>query len=288
MAYRLLVGSLQKVRHEKRALLGLSIIGVFTFLAIFAPFIARYAPDDQNLSNAYAPPSWQHWLGTDNLGQDIFSEVIYGGRISLTVGLVVALAATLIGTLVGVLSGFYRGATDQGLMRFTDVMLVLPQLPLMIILAAYLGPSINSIIIVLTLTSWPLVARLIRSQTLSLRERPFTDAARVIGSSNFRIIFKVIIPNLLTLIAANVVLMITTAIVGEAGLDFIGLGNPSVVSWGTMLYWAQADALFGSRAGVAWWWILAPGISIALVGLGAVLVSLSIENVFNPRLRART
>jgi peptide/nickel transport system permease protein len=222
-------------------------------------------------------------LGTDNLGQDVMSQIIYGARISLLVGLVVALAATFIGTIVGVLSGFYRGATDQGLMRFTDVMLVLPQLPLMIILAAYLGPSENSIIIVLTLTSWPLVARLIRSQTLSLRERPFTDASRVIGSSNTRIIFKVIIPNLLTLIAANVVLMITTAVVGEAGLDFIGLGNPSVVSWGTMLYWAQAYALFNG----AWWWVLAPGLCIALLGLGAVLVSLSIENVFNPRLRAR-
>ena len=287
MASRIVVSSLRKIRHEKRAMVGLGIIGVFAILAIFAPLIARYPPNLKS-ADAYAPPSWQHWFGTDEIGEDIFSQIIYGGRISLMVGLVVALAATFIGTLVGVLSGFYRGATDQGLMRFTDVMLVLPQLPLMIIIAAYLGPSVNSIIIVLTLTSWPLVARLIRSQTLSLRERPFTDASRVIGSSNLRIIFTVIIPNLLTLIAANVVLMITTAIVGEAGLDFIGLGNPSVVSWGTMLYWAQAYALFGSRSGVAWWWILAPGLCIALVGLGAVLVSLSIENVFNPRLRART
>jgi len=268
-------------------MVGLGIIGVFALLAIFAPLLARYPPALQS-KQQYSPPSWQHWLGTDNLGQDILSQIFYGARISLLVGLVVALAATSIGTLVGVLSGYYRGATDQGLMRFTDVMLVLPQLPLMIILAAYLGPSLESIIIVLTLTSWPLVARLIRSQTLSLRERPFTDASRVIGSSNLRIIFSVIVPNLLTLIAANVVLMITTAVVGEAGLDFIGLGNPSVVSWGTMLYWAQNYALFGSINGVAWWWILAPGLCIALLGLGAVLVSLSIENVFNPRLRARS
>jgi len=273
---------LRKIRREKRAMVGLGIIGAFTILAIFAPLFTPYHPD-KPVSTPYSPPSLKNWLGTDNLGQDVMSQIIYGARISLLVGLVVALAATFIGTIVGVLSGYYRGATDQGLMRFTDVMLVLPQLPLMIILAAYLGPSDNSIIIVLTLTSWPLVARLIRSQTLSLRERPFTDASRVIGSSNSRIIFKVIIPNLLTLIAANVVLMITTAVVGEAGLDFIGLGNPSVVSWGTMLYWAQAYALFNG----AWWWVLAPGLCIALLGLGAVLVSLSIENVFNPRLRAR-
>ena len=283
MASRILLGSFNKIRPEKRAMIGLGIIGAFAILAIFAPLFTPYKPDVP-VALPYSPPSLKNWLGTDNLGQDVMSQIIYGGRISLMVGLVVALAATFIGTLVGVLSGYYRGATDQGLMRFTDVMLVLPQLPLMIILAAYLGPSINSIIIVLTLTSWPLVARLIRSQTLSLRERPFTEASRVIGSSNRRIISRVIVPNLLTLIAANVVLMITTAVVGEAGLDFIGLGNPSVVSWGTMLYWAQSYALFNG----AWWWVLAPGLCIALLGLGAVLVSLSIENVFNPRLRART
>ena len=282
MVSQQLLNYLKKLRHEKRAMVGLGIIGTFTILAIFAPVFTPYHPD-KPVSTPYSPPNLKDWLGTDFLGQDVMSQIIYGARISLLVGLVVALAATFIGTTVGVLSGFYRGATDQGLMRFTDVMLVLPQLPLMIILAAYLGPSDTSIIIVLTLTSWPLVARLIRSQTLSLRERPFTDASRVIGSSNTRIIFKVIIPNLLTLIAANVVLMITTAVVGEAGLDFIGLGNPSVVSWGTMLYWAQAYALFNG----AWWWVLAPGLCIALLGLGAVLVSLSIENVFNPRLRAR-
>ena len=153
----------------------------------------------------------------------------------------------------------------------------------MIILAAYLGPSDNSIIIVLTLTSWPLVARLIRSQTLSLRERPFTDASRVIGSSNTRIIFKVIIPNLLTLIAANVVLMITTAVVGE--VDSISS------DWGIRASLAGARCFTGLRHmrlfNGAWWWVLAPGLCIALLGLGAVLVSLSIENVFNPRLRAR-
>ena len=263
-------------------MVGLGIIGVFAILAIFAPVFTPYKPDHP-VAAPYSPPNFKNWLGTDNLGQDVMSQIIYGARISLLVGLVVALAATFIGTLVGVLSGYYRGATDQSLMRFTDVMLVLPQLPLMIILAAYLGPSVESIIIVLTLTSWPLVARIIRSQTLSLRERPFTDASRVVGSSNSRIIFRVIAPNLLTLIAANVVLMITTAVVGEAGLDFLGLGNPSVVSWGTMLYWAQAYALFNG----AWWWVLAPGLCIALLGLGAVLVSLSIENVFNPRLRSR-
>jgi peptide/nickel transport system permease protein len=211
------------------------------------------------------------------------SQIIYGSRVSLMVGFAVAVVATLLGTTVGLLAGFYRGPADEGLMRITDVFLILPSLPLAIILAAYLGPSETTIIEVLAVTSWPLVARVVRSQTLSLRERPFTDAARVIGAGNRRIMFRVIIPNLLTLIAANAVLTITAAVAGEAGLDFIGLGNPSVVSWGTMLYWAETYALFNG----AWWWIVAPGICICLVGLGAVLISVSIENLFNPRLRGR-
>jgi peptide/nickel transport system permease protein len=252
-------------------------------MAIFAPWLTPYAPH-QVSGLPYSPPNLQHWMGTDELGQDIMSQVIYGARVSLTVGFSVALAATLIGSLVGLLSGFYRGVVDEALMRATDVILILPSLPLAIILAAYLGPSVLTIIEVLTVTGWPLVARVVRSQTLSLRERPFTDAERVIGAGNMRIMFRVIIPNLLSLIAANAVLAITGAVVGEAGLDFIGLGNPSVVSWGTMLYWSQnLNAILRG----AWWWILAPGLCIAIVGLGAVLISIGIENIFNPRLRGR-
>lgn len=259
------------------------VLGFFTLMAIFAPWLTPYGPH-QVSGLPYSPPSFQHWMGTDELGQDIMSQVIYGARISLAVGFSVALAATLIGSLVGLVSGFYRGAVDEALMRATDVILILPSLPLAVILAAYLGPSVLTIIEVLTLTGWPLVARVVRSQTLSLRERPFVDAERVIGAGNGRIMLRVIIPNLLSLIAANAVLAITAAVVGEAGLDFIGLGNPSVVSWGTMLYWSQnLNAVLRG----AWWWILAPGLCIALVGLGAVLISIGIENIFNPRLRGR-
>jgi len=274
---------LVRLPKDRRVLVGMSILGFFTFVAIFAPFLTPYGPH-QVSGPPYSPPSFQHWMGTDELGGDILSQVIYGARISLTVGFSVALAATFIGSLVGLLSGFYRGAVDEGLMRLTDVFLILPSLPLAVILAAYLGPSVQTIIEVLTITGWPLVARVVRSQTLSLRERPFVDAERVIGAGNARIMFRVIIPNLLSLIAANAVLAITGAVVGEAGLDFIGLGNPSVVSWGTMLYWSQnLNAILRG----AWWWILAPGLCIALVGLGAVLISIGIENIFNPRLRGR-
>jgi len=278
-----LLDSFKRLHLPRRFIVGAGIIAVFTAMAIFAPWLSPYGPQ-KTVASPYSPPSLQHWMGTDNLGRDVFTDVMYGARVSLLVGFTVALAVTLIGTVVGLLAGFYRGATDEALMRVTDVMLVLPALPLAITLAAYLGPSVDTIIEVLTITSWPLVARIVRSQTLSLRERPFTDAARIIGASNTRIMFRVMIPNLITLVAANAVLAVTGAVVGEAGLDFIGLGNPSIISWGTMLYWAQnLNAVLRG----AWWWILAPGLCIALVGLGAVLMSVSIENTFNPRLRSR-
>jgi peptide/nickel transport system permease protein len=274
---------LRRLAGNHRLVAGVAILAVFVGMAVFAPFLTPYKPH-QVVGPPYGPPSAKDWLGTDELGADVMSQMIYGSRVSLTVGFAVAAVATLLGSAVGLVSGFYRGAADEGLMRITDVFLILPSLPLAIILAAYLGPSETTIIEVLAVTAWPLVARVVRSQTLSLRERPFTDAARVIGAGNGRIMFRVIIPNLLTLIAANAVLTVTAAVVGEAGLDFIGLGNPSVVSWGTMLYWAQNTAALLNGA---WWWVLAPGLCISLVGLGAVLISVSLEDLFNPRLRSR-
>jgi peptide/nickel transport system permease protein len=273
----------QHLIHDKRAQVGIAIIAIFSFLAIAAPLVAPYSPYAFPApGKPYTPPDARFLLGTDYLGEDVLSEIIYGARVSILVGLVVAAFATGIGTLIGVVSGYYKKTLDEILMRGTDIVLILPPLPLMIILAAYLGPSTQTVIYVLTLTAWPLVARVVRSQTLSLRERPFTDSARVAGASDIRIITRILLPNLASIIAANAVLMVTTAIVGEAALDFIGLGNVSVVSWGTMLYWAQAYAIFNG----AWWWVAAPGICIVLVGLAFVLISVSIENVFNPRLRS--
>ncbi len=269
--------------HDRRAQAGFGIITVFAILALAAPILSPYNPYAFPApGHPYSPPGTKFLFGTDYLGEDVLSEIFYGGRISILVGLVVAAFSTGLGTLVGVISGYYKKTIDEFLMRGTDIVLILPPLPLMIILAAYLGPSIQTVIYVLTLTAWPAVARVVRSQTLSLRERPFADSARVAGASDFRIITKLLIPNLATIIAANAVLMVTTAIVGEAALDFLGLGNVQVISWGTMLYWAQSYAIFNG----AWWWVAAPGICIVLVGLAFVLISVSIENVFNPRLRS--
>jgi len=271
------------ILHSRRAQLGFSIIIVFTILAVGAPVFAPYSPYMFPApGRPYSPPSSRFLLGTDNLGEDILSEIIYGGRVSITVGLIVAFLSTGLGTLIGILAGYYMKTIDEVLMRTTDMVLILPALPLMIILAAYLGPSVRTVILVLTVTSWPSVARVVRSQTLSLRERPFVDSARVAGASDSRIIARILFPNLASIIAANAVLMVTTAVVGEAALDFIGLGDITVVSWGTMLYWAQSYALFNG----AWWWVVAPGVCIVLVGLAFVLISVSIENIFNPRLRS--
>ena len=275
--------AISEVLRHRRAQVGFGIIAFFAILAVAAPAIAPYSPYAFPAPGVpYASPGPRFPLGTDYLGEDILSEIIYGGRVSIAVGLIVALLASLVGTIVGVLAGYYKRTIDEVLMRGTDIVLILPSLPLMIILAAYLGPSLQTVILVLTVTSWPAVARVVRSQTLSLRERPFTDSARVVGASDFRIITKLLLPNLASIIAANAVLVVTSAIVGEAALDFIGLGDITVVSWGTMLYWAQAYALFNG----AWWWVIAPGLCIILVGLAFVLISVSIEDVFNPKLRS--
>jgi peptide/nickel transport system permease protein len=275
-------GTLRRILRDRRAQVGFGIILFFSMLALTAPIVSPYSPYAFPApGRPYTPPGKEFVLGTDYLGEDILSEIFYGARVSMLVGIIVAILSTGLGTVIGVLAGYYGHAVDEGLMRATDIVLILPPLPLMIILAAYLGPSLQTVIFVLTVTTWPLVARVVRSQTLSLKERPFTDSARVAGASDFRIMTKLLIPNLATIIAANAVLMVTTAIVGEASLDFIGLGDITVVSWGTMLYWAQSYAIFNG----AWWWVIAPGVCIILVGLGFVLISVSIESVFNPRLR---
>lgn len=273
----------QLFSQNRRAQVGFGIIIIFTALALAAPIVSPYSPYAFPApGRPYEPPGKDFLLGTDYLGEDVLSEIIYGARVSMLVGIIVATLSTSFGTLIGVIAGYYGKAVDEGLMRATDIVLILPPLPLMIILAAYLGPSLETVIFVLTVTTWPLVARVVRSQTLSLKERPFTDSERVAGASDFRIITKLLLPNLATIIAANAVLMVTTAIVGEASLDFIGLGDITVVSWGTMLYWAQSYAIFNG----AWWWVLTPGICIVLVGLAFVLISVSIEDVFNPKLRS--
>jgi len=222
-------------------------------------------------------------LGSTRAGKDVYTQVLYGGRVSLMVAFSAAAITTVIALSVGVTSGYLGGRVDETMMAVTNVMLVFPQLPLLIILAAFLG-QVGPLVIamILGLTSWPWGARVMRSQTLALRNKEFITAAEIMGESKWRIIVVEIIPNLISLVAGMFIGTSLYAIGAQAGLEFLGLGDPTVVSWGTMLYWAQSSAAFFVGA---WWDFVVPGTFIALTGGGLALINISIDQVSNPKLR---
>ncbi len=276
-------------------LIGLGILFFFAFVAIFAPQLAPYDPFQRNpLSedgkwdptiypeHAFNPPMEGHRFGTDYLNRDIFSEVIYGTRISLTIGLLAASLVVGIGTLMGLVAGFMGGIIDDILMRLTDLVLIMPMLPLMIVLSMVLGRGMYNIVIVIGILVWPSTARMVRASTLSLRERGFVEASRSVGASRFRLIFVHILPNVIPLVFATMVLQIGGAILTEASLSFLGIGDPTSFSWGKILF----DA-FDNQALVLefWWYLLPPGICISLVVLGFIFFSYGLDRVVNPRLR---
>lgn len=263
---------------------GVAIIIIFILIAIFAPFLTKYKPN-QTVNLPYQPPSREHPLGTDRMGRDILSQVFYGARLSLTIGISTGLIMTGIATSIGLVSGYYGGIVDRILSTLTDIFLVIPGLPLMIVISSYMrirGPLM--VILVIAFTSWGSGARIIRSQMLSLKNREFVVASKVIGERNIRIIFSEIFPNMLSLIASIFFSSVLYAIIGEASLSFLGLSDVSKITWGTMLYWAQnANALLNGM----WYWVLAPGLCIVLIGTAFALISFSIDEVTNPRLRSK-
>ncbi|MCC6019404.1 MAG: ABC transporter permease [Candidatus Verstraetearchaeota archaeon] len=269
------------VLNNRRGLIGLTVILIFTFIAITADIISPYDPWKLT-GKPYEPPSINHPLGCNDIGQDILSEVIYGSRVSLAVGFSVAFFSTLIGICVGLISGYYGGILDEIISRGVDVLLALPSLPLIIILAAYLGPSIINIIFVLSILGWGGMARVVRAQTLSLRERAFVESCKAVGMSDLSIVFKVILPNMFPIILAESALRVTGAILSEAGLSFLGLGDPTQKSWGMILYYANTRNAFFMGS---WLWVLAPGLCIAILGTAFYLVSSALDEVANPRLR---
>lgn len=272
--YKVLVGN-------KFGLIGFSTILTFALIAVFADSLAPYDPYEL-VAPPYTPPSEKFLLGTNDIGQDIFSEFIYGARVSLLVGLTAPFIASILGTLLGLIAGYFGGVADEAVTGAVDVMLALPSLPLIIILAAYLGPSLNNIILVLAFFGWSGFARIVRAQVLSLRERPYVEAAKAVGAGGFRIMIRHILPHVVPLIIANIVLSATSAILTEAGLSFLGLGDPTVKSWGQILRRAQVGHAFHQGL---WLWVFVPGLGIALLGAGFTLLGIAIEERVNPRLR---
>jgi peptide/nickel transport system permease protein len=271
-------------RRNKYGLTGLIILSGFIFIALLGPYIAPYSPSDTFIGEPFAPPSPKFLLGTDELGRDILSLLIYGTWTSMVVGVLASLLTVIIGTFVGIYAGYYGGIVQSILMRLTDFFLILPALPLMIVLAALLGPSIWNIILVISIVSWPITARVIMSQTLSVKESSYVEASKALGGSDTYIIFRHILPNVTPLIFAYVILNIAGAVLAEAGLSFLGLGDPSHISWGMMLYYADQ---FGALVGGVWWYILPPGLAISLLVLSFMMIGYALDEIINPRIRRR-
>ncbi|HTB09253.1 MAG TPA: ABC transporter permease [Acidimicrobiales bacterium] len=272
----------REFRHNPRAMIGASILAGFIVMAVFAPLIVPYAPTAIRFTPNVSPDA-AHWLGTTINGQDILSQVIWGARASLFVGFICATLISLIQLVMGVFAGYVGGFFDTVASAVTNVFLVLPSLPLLIILAAYLqGGSVFVLIAVIVVTGWAWGAKVLRAQAITLRERPFVQAARISGESRWHIVLTHIVPNMLGIIVSNFFGAALFAVLAEAGLEFIGLGNINDVTWGTMLYWAQEGnaILLGE-----WVWLLVPGLCLALVGTSLGLLNFAVDEIANPRLR---
>jgi ABC-type dipeptide/oligopeptide/nickel transport system permease subunit len=272
--------------HQPRlGLVGAIIIAGFIIIALFPQTFAPYSPTAL-VGKPLEKPSATFWLGTNDLGQDLLSELIWATRLSLTISVAASLIAVVLGALIGIVAGYLTGWVDQILMRVTDLVIVFPFLPLMILLAAYLGPSPFNVMAVIAFVSWAGPARVIRSQVLSLRNEQYIEAARAVGATRARIVRRHLLPGAATIISSQFALVASNSILAEASLSFLGLGDPTSKSWGTMLYFAQARGAF--LTGSWLWWVLPPGILITLAILGLVLVSHALEERFEPALAARS
>jgi peptide/nickel transport system permease protein len=272
---------LRAVLRNRKATIGAVILLVMAFMAAFPGLIAPYDPHVTNFRPNEGPSS-AHLLGTTAIGEDVLSQVIWGTRLTLVVTLVVSAIATFISMIIGVTAAYIGGVTDRVLTVVTDVFLILPVLPLLILLSAYLTPGIRSLIIVLTITSWAFQARQLRSQGLSLRNRDFLAAARVRGERPLYIILVEIVPTMTSLLVASFLALAVFEVGFAASLQFLGLGNSGDLMWGTMLYNAQQAAALESGNV---WWALAPGAAVVIMGAGFALVNYAFDEIGNPALR---
>lgn len=273
---------LSQLLGNRKAMVGVIILSVIILVAIFAPFLTEYSPT-QRVGRPHQAPSLEHWLGTTRLGHDVFARLIYGARVSLTVGFAAGLMITVVGTVLGIVAGYKGGLIDEVINFFTNLVLVIPNLPLLLVIAAFVGQASPPVIaIILGLTSWAWGVRVTRSETLSIRQRDYVKSAEMLGEPSWRIMAFEIFPNLISIVGINFIGSVIFAVISEATLEFLGLGDPNTVSWGIMLYNAQnASALSVG----AWWDLLSPCAALALLGLGLALINFAIDEVANPRLR---
>lgn len=274
---------LRSLLHNRKATIGLCILLFFVLVAIFAPQLAPTRNAARIVAKGSMAPNAEYVLGTSRQGQDIYAQIVHGARISLTVGFLTGTVIIIIAIVVGVTAGYMGGWVDELLSLFTNVILILPGLPLILVVASFIDrPGPMTVVIVLSLTSWAYGARVMRSQALALRNSEFVAAAKVVGEPTWRIVVFEILPNMTSLVVSSWIGAVLYAILTEAGLEFIGLGDANAVTWGTTLYWAQNNqALLTGN----WWAFVPAGLCIALVGFSLTLINYGIDEITNPRLR---
>ena len=278
-----LPGWLILLLHNPKSRFGLVLVGFVVVVALIAPWIAVKNATDFNLLAAKQAPSWHHLFGTTDQGSDVFSQVVLGARRSLILGASAALIATALASVLGILAAYSGGIIDEVINFFTNIFLVVPTIPLLIVISSYLkSRGMVTMILVLGLTLWAFEARVLRGQALTLRSRDFVDAAKVAGESTWRIVFHELMPNMISRIAAAFVLVFYIALLVDAGLEFLGLGDTTHVSWGMTLYWAQTNSAVLQGE---WWPFFFPGLALVLTVVGLVFLLAGIDEVSNPRLR---
>lgn len=269
------------VRGQPQATIGALVLLAFVLVAVLAPVIAPYDPREK-VGAVFEPPSSEHWLGLDDGGFDMLSLMIHGARVSLMVGFAAAVVAMLVGGGVGLLAGYFGGKTDTILMRITDYFIVIPDIPLMLIVAAIWGRSLTNIILIIGLIYWTTTARVVRSQVLSVRERVYVRRTRSLGAGHGRVLFRHVLPQVAPLLVAITVLTVAVAIFAETAIAFLGLGDPTLISWGKLI----ENAFSRSAISVdAWWAIVPPGLAVVAVVLACTMLGRALEDALNPRLR---
>ncbi len=274
----------QFLLENPKAAIGIFIVVSVCLMCLFAPLLTQYDPTDR-IARPHLAPNWENLLGTTRMGRDVWSQVLYGGRVSLMVGFAAGSFVILMAMIIGIASGYFGGVVDNVLSFFTNLVMVIPSLPLMLVLAAFLDQVSPMVIaVIIGATSWPWGARVLRAQTLAIRNRDFVHAAEIMGESKRRILFAEVMPNMISILASCFIGTVIFAIMTQATLEFIGLGDPLSITWGGMLY--NADQTSAIRLG-AWWEIVAPSVALASVAIGLALINFSIDEISNPKLKAQ-